>query len=146
MGRGVPKLPQPYRERPRIDRRSIQESPTITNPKGRECMTKESTEEKIVMEFCQRYAFPVHQGRRSESGHKVDADCGSVQQWLRTSLTSYRNDVLEEVLDEFRQCADDLENSMTTIPVESTWNSALRQSSAKIHALITSLKVDIIKR
>ena len=109
-------------------------------------MTKESTEEKIVMEFCQRYAFPVHQGRRYESGHKVDADCGSVQQWLRTSLTSYRNDVLEEVLDEFRQCADDLENSMTTIPVESTWNSALRQSSAKIHALITSLKVDIIKR
>jgi hypothetical protein len=73
------------------EERRVATSQIITNPKGREDMKKDTLEE-IVREFAEGFEW-------------TNKDL-ALKEWLRRSLTSYRKDVLEEVLAAIRKCPD----------------------------------------
>ena len=101
-------------------------------------MTKESTEEKIVREFGQKFALPDRISALTvDDGKQTPVDI-----WLRTTLTSYRKEVLEEVL-------EGMPTKIFIDPIlgrRSIYNDGWNECIDKIRHLIKSLKVDIIKR
>ena len=74
-----------------------------------------------------------------EPQHTFSLDINGYAEWLRTTLTSYRNDVLEEVL-------EGMPTKIFIDPIlgrRSIYNDGWNECIDKIRHLIKSLKVDI---
>ena len=114
-------------------------------------MKQDTLEEKIVADFeakTDAKNFPTEEYHSKGGDHLLDPewypesdyelDRDKIIDWLRTTLTSYRNDVLEEIL----AALPEEDKEVDDIPPLRLRNRAIRQ----IRHLITTLKVDIIKR
>ena len=91
---------------------------------------KQDTLEEIVKEFEQKLESEVAEGGFFWSNGNLNPD--RIKRWLRTTLTSYRNDVLEEAHDEIKK-----------LNAYGDGQIAFKHLILKV---IKSLKVDIIKR
>ena len=113
-------------------------------------MKKDTLEEKIVADFeakTDAKNFPTEEYHRKGGDHLLDPewypesdyelDRDKIIDWLRTTLTSYRNDVLEEVLAALPKREEWINPS---------WKYGWKHYDQEIRNLIKSLKVDIIKR
>ena len=118
-------------------------------------MKQDTLEEKIVADFeakTDAKNFPTEEYHSKGGDHLLDPewypesdyelDRDKIIDWLRTTLTSYRNDVLEEVL-------EGMPTKISIDPIlgrRSIYNDGWNECIDNIRHLITSLKVDIIKR
>ena len=105
-------------------------------------MKQDTLEEKIVDDFGNQammhgFSFKIAGEAPSYILHHVSGD--HIEAWLRTTLTSYRNDVLEEVL-------EGMPTKIFIDPIlgrRSIYNDGWNECIDKIRHLIKSLKVDI---
>ena len=112
-----------------------------------DCSNKDTLEE-IVREFVARF-FVYDMEKNKPHGDHVEAE-KTAAEWLRTTLTSYRNDVLEEVLAALPEDGTGIAAIPEINEYAKGWNDCRKEAFIsrkraieEIRHLITTLKVDI---